>query len=296
MASNNHVEEAPPAAHPAAPTAEPSPTERPDTPWRMIAVSAVRANPHQPRRVMDEAALAELADSIKTNGIIQPIVVRLNGNEYELIAGERRLRAAKLANLTEVPALVRQADAYSQAQLALVENIHRTDLNPIERAQAYQSLLDQLGLTQAELATRLGEQRSSVANFLRLLSLTEATRTLLQAGRLTLGHAKILAGISDTMEQERLAQLCADQELTVRNLERLIDPNAPQPTPKALPTQTPAHLKALEASFTQQIGLRVQVKAAKKKGRGRLVIHYNTLDQFDHLTKRLGVNVDDDAS
>ena len=271
-----------------------SPTAPPqaDTPWRMVDVNDVTPNPHQPRRDMNPDALAELAASIKSNGVIQPIVVRANGTGYELIAGERRLRAAKLAGITSLPAIVRETDAYTQAQLALVENIHRADLNPIERATAYQSLLDQLGLTQAELASRVGEQRSSVANFLRLLSLTPAVRQRVVDGQITLGHAKLLAGISYTDQQERLAKLTVDQELTVRNLERLI--TSPSDTKPAAATPQPAaHLKELETSMTRQVGLRVQVKSAAKKGRGRVIIHYNTLDQFDELTKRLGVNLND---
>src|SRR5262249_38980992 len=149
-------------------------------------------------------------------GIIQPLVVRRVGSEYELIAGQRRLQAAKAAGLAQVPVVIRDADSFTQAQLALVENIQREDLNPIERAQAYRSLIEQLGLTQAELASRLGEDRSSFANFLRLLELTEPVRHMVRDGRLSLGHAKLLAGVPDILKQQKLAETVVSQELSVR--------------------------------------------------------------------------------
>jgi ParB family transcriptional regulator, chromosome partitioning protein len=261
----------------------------PATPWRMVELAAISVNPHQPRKQMNEAGLADLAASLKSNGVIQPIVVRELEGSYQLIAGERRYRAATLAGLTEIPAIVRSVDAYTQAQLALVENIHREDLNPIERAAAYQSLMTQLGLTQAELAARLGEQRSSVANYLRLMDLAEPVRVLVRDGLLSLGHAKVLAGVADANEQVRLANLCVAQGLSVRNLERLIE----TPTPVAqAPEQASAYSKELEAAISRQLGLRVQVRSTKGKGKGRVVIHYNSLDQFDELVKRMGVELE----
>jgi ParB family chromosome partitioning protein len=259
----------------------------PPTPWRVIPLDSIQPNPHQPRRTMNEAGLADLAASLKTNGLIQPVVVRAIGDAYQLIAGERRFRAAKIAGLTEIPAILREADAYAQAQWALVENIHREDLNPLERALAYNELMTQLGLTQAELAARLGEQRSSIANYLRLLDLVEPVRQLVREDKLSLGHAKVLAGVTDAAEQERLANLCVSQDLSVRNLERLI--NTPAAVPAAKPAPS-AHLKDLETSLSRELGLRVQVRGAAKKG--RLVIHYNNLDQFDELMKRLNVELE----
>ena len=166
--------------------------------------------------------MAELAASLKHNGIIQPIVVRQVGQTFELIAGERRWRAAKLANLKAIPAIVREVDTYTQAQMALVENIQRETLNPMDRARAYQVLMTQLGTTQAELAVRLGEDRSSIANHLRLLELGDAVRQYVTVGQLSLGHAKLLASIADTQLQEQLAKRVVNQELSVRNLEKLI--------------------------------------------------------------------------
>lgn len=261
------------------------------TPYRLIPLERVTANPHQPRKQMDEAALVDLAASLKANGVIQPIVVREVDGGYQLIAGERRFRAARIAGLSEIPAILREVDGYTQAQMALVENIHRTDLNPLERAFAYSALLNQLGLTQAELATRLGEQRSSVANFLRLLELQPSVQEFVRDGKLSLGHAKVLAGVTDAAEQQRLADLCVSQDLSVRNLERLLE--VPTAAPAAKEPEAPsAHVRDLEASLSRQLGLRVQVRNGARKGRGRLVIHYNSLDQFDEFMKRLGVELD----
>jgi ParB family chromosome partitioning protein len=255
-----------------------------------IAIEAIQPNPHQPRRSFDDARLAELAASLRTTGVIQPILVRRQGAHYELIAGERRWRAAKIAGLRRIPAIVRDVDSFTQAQIALIENIQREDLNPIDRAQGYRALIDQLGLTQAELAGRLGEDRSSIANFLRLLELGEPVRELLRTGRLSVGHAKLLAGVSDILEQQRLAELVVAQDLSVRNLERLLQNPQAGTAPASSRPLPSAHIQDLEKNLTRQLGMRVQVKAsARGKGRGRLVIHYASLDQFDELLGRLGV-------
>lgn len=254
-----------------------------------LAVEAIQPNPHQPRRQFDQGTLSELAASMKTNGVIQPIVVRKSAGGYQLIAGERRLRAAKLASLPTIPAIVRDVDSFTQAQMALVENIQREDINPVDRAMGYRSLMDQLGLTQSELAQRLGEDRSSIANHVRLLDLPDPVLDLIRTGQLNLGQAKVIAGVSDPVEQQRLAELCIAQGLTVRNLERMLTSPAQPATRKV--AATPAHVKELESSITRQLGLRVQLRATSKS-KGKLVIHYSSLDQFDDLVKRLGVEID----
>ena len=180
-----------------------------------LPAESIRPNPHQPRRDFNETSLAELAQSLKTTGLIQPIIVRQVDGGYELIAGERRLRAAKLAGLATLPAIVKEVDGFTQAQMALIENIQREDLNAIDRALAYRMLIDQLGLTHGELAGRLGEDRTSVVHFLRLLDLTEPVRDLVRSGKLAAGHGKVLAGVTDAKEQERLAKLAIEQGLSV---------------------------------------------------------------------------------
>jgi ParB family chromosome partitioning protein len=252
-----------------------------------VELSRVTPNPHQPRRNFDAVALQGLADSLKNAGLIQPIVVREVAGGYELVAGERRWRAAQLAGLIRLPAVLRRVDAQQQAELALIENIHRADLNPIERAMAYRTLLDQLGHTQEELALRLGEDRSTIANHLRLLDLCEPARQHVVTGNLTLGHAKLLAGVHDLLQQKTLADRAVSQQLTVRNLEQLIrsgrvDDQETRPVPTA-------HIADLERRLSRDLQMRVQVRQTGKKGRGRLVIHYGSLDQFDELLVKLGI-------
>lgn len=252
----------------------------------LIAVDAIRPNPHQPRKTINDATIAELAASVKSSGIIQPLVVRKTNEGFELIAGERRWRAAKIAGLTEVPAILRDVDGFTQAQMALVENIQREDLNPIERAQGYRMLMDQLGLTQAELAGRMGEDRSSVANYLRLLDLAEGVRTMVREGHLSLGHAKLLAGVNDILHQQKLADMVVTQGLSVRNLERLLQAGATPATARK-PATSAAHILDLEKSLSRQLGMRVEVRSAAK-GKGKLILHYSSLDQFDDLLQKLG--------
>lgn len=258
---------------------------------REIDIHAISANPHQPRRDFDQGLLHQLAESLKSAGMIQPVIVREMGEGYELVAGERRLRAARLAGLQVIPALVRVVDSFTQAQLALIENIQREDLNPLDRARAYRTLIEQLGLTQAELAGRLGEDRSSIANYVRLLDLDEPVQQQVRAGKLSLGHGKLLASVEDPLRQQRLAELAISQDLSVRNLERLVQSQDDQP--QARPANVPsAHIADLEKNISRQLGMRVQVRRSGAKGRGRLVIHYGSLDQFDQLIAKLGVSVE----
>ena len=252
-------------------------------------MDAVSVNPHQPRRVFDESALTSLATSMAAAGVIQPVVVRQKEDgTFELIAGERRLRAARLAGLETIPAIVREADRVAQAQLALIENTQRQDLNPIERAAAYRTLQSQLGLTQAQLAERLGEDRSGIANYLRLLDLPLKIQDFLQAGRLSLGHAKVLASIEDASQAELIGIRAAEGEWSVRSLE-----NAMKTEPELIKARDPAtlaHLRETEESISRSIGMKVKLKSAKK-GAGKLTIQYSSLKQFDELMERLGVDL-----
>jgi ParB family transcriptional regulator, chromosome partitioning protein len=277
------------ATLPDEPNGSPTATLAPPAGAQELPIDLIAPNPHQPRRAFDQGALAELACSIKSTGIIQPVIVRRTGETYQLIAGERRWRAARLAGLSHLPALVRDVDSFTQAQMALIENIQREDLNPIDRALGYKALLSQLGLTQSEVAIRLGEDRSSVSNYLRLLELSEPVRDRVRSGELSLGHAKLLAGVSDGLEQQRLAELVISQDLSVRNLERLLQSGGAAPPPRR--PESSAHLVDLEKSLARQLGMRIQVRATSE-GRGRLVIHYASLDQFDDLIARLGLKVE----
>ena len=261
---------------------------------RDVSVDNVATNPHQPRKHINPTALAELADSIKTNGVIQPIVVIARpGGTYELVAGERRLRAAKQAGLTHIPAVVRDVEAHEQAQMALVENVQREDLNPMDRAEAYRSLQKFLGLTQTELAERTGEDRSKVANHLRLLELAEGVQKVIRMGGLPLGHAKVLAGVEDHAEQTRLAELVIRQSLSVRNLERLVarEPQPPTPTQKQPDAGRAVYLKQLADNVSRSLGMSCDLSPTGKSG-GKLTVHFKSLDQFDRLMEQLGIELE----
>lgn len=263
-----------------------------------LPIDSIVPNPHQPRRSMNDSTLAELAASIKSTGVIQPILVRKTADGViQLIAGERRWRASKLAGLKTVPAIVKEVDGLTQAQMALIENIQREDLNPIDRAQGYRTLITQLGLTQNELAGRLGEDRGSVAHFIRLLDLHATVQELVRDGRLGLGHAKLLVTVTDPAEQQRLANMVTVQNLSVRNLERLIEagPGGNKVKREKVAAGNSMHILTLEKTIAGQLGMRVQVRTTpKSKGKGRIVIHYANLDQFDELMTRMGVKLDED--
>jgi ParB family chromosome partitioning protein len=257
-----------------------------------IPLAEISANPHQPRKAFSDDSLQQLATSLRSTGMIQPVIVRKVERGYQLIAGERRLRAAKLAGLDAVPAIVRDVDGLTQAQMGLIENTQREDLNAIDRAMAYQALLQQLGLTQAELAQRIGDDRSTIANHLRLLELPNSVREAVAAGGVSLGHAKVLAGLSDPAIQEKLAAKVAAEGLSVRALERLITEGGEPKTSTPKPAGSP-HFQQMETSISRQLGMKVQVKAANGKPKGKMVIHYASLDQFDDLLAKLGVKLEE---
>jgi ParB family chromosome partitioning protein len=258
-----------------------------------VELSKIRANPNQPRKLFDEAAIQSLSESLKVAGVIQPILVRQEGDGYEIIAGERRFRAAQLAGLEKVPVILRKVDAAEQSQLALIENIHREDLNPIDRAMAYREMARR-GLTHADIAARLGEERSSVANYMRLLELPEASRALVRQGSVSVGHAKLLCGLDNPELIDRLAQMVVVQNLSVRALEKLLKdavdpPAAPLPSPAKIASP---HIADLERQISRDLQMRTEVKQARKGGKGRVIIHYASLDQFDELIARMGVKID----
>jgi ParB family chromosome partitioning protein len=192
------------------------------TGYTLIPIDQIAPNPHQPRRSFDEETLVGLADSIREVGVLQPLLVRASGEQFELIAGERRLRAAKRAGLTEVPVVVRTADDLASLEQALVENLHRQDLNPLDEAAAYQQLIEDFGYTQDQVAQRVGRSRATVANLLRLFQLTPAVQKLVGDELLTAGHAKALLGHPDRAYQEALARRAVAEGLSVRDVEQLV--------------------------------------------------------------------------
>ena len=253
-----------------------------------LAISSLQPGKYQPRRDMKTEKLAELADSIRAQGVIQPIVVRqLAGGQYEIIAGERRWRAAQLAELRNVPVVVRDVDDRSVIAMALIENIQREDLNPLEEATSLHRLIDEFDLTHQQAADAVGRSRAAVSNLLRLLELPEAIRKLLEAGQLEMGHARALLTLPANLAIA-LAQLAASEQLSVREVERRAQQagkNKPTPKP-ASPAPSNADIETLEREIGEHLGAKVQVSHSKK-GNGRLVIHYHGLDTLDGILEKL---------
>ena len=248
-----------------------------------IPIDLIEPSPLQPRTVFDEAKLAELARSITANGVVQPLLLRRRGDRFELIAGERRWRAAQLAGLSKVPAVVRNVSDDKVLELALIENIQREDLNPIEEARAYKKLIETIGLTQETVAERVGRDRSYVTNYLRLLRLPEDLQELLQAGRLSTGHARAILGTDQVDIQRRLARKIIEQDLSVRATERLVR-QLSEPTARGKKTVTKReegdpNVRAAENKLRRQFGTQVRIVLAQGSQPGRIEIEfYNSRD------------------
>jgi ParB family chromosome partitioning protein len=248
-----------------------------------LPVTSIVPNPNQPRKDFEISSLEALAQSIKHTGLLQPVVVRKAMSGYELIAGERRWRAAQMAGLATIPALVREATHAESVELALVENLLREDLNPIEEAQAYQQLLAEFGWTQDELAQRVGRDRSSVANSLRLLRLPELLQADLRAGRLTMGHARALLSLGSEAEQLRLRDRILEQALSVRATEEGVSRAHPPRAPKA--RRRAPELVALEDSLREALATRVRIVGNER--RGRIEIAYSSPEDLERLLERI---------
>src|SRR5262245_23948139 len=256
---------------------------------RAIGVAWIRPSPAQPRQIFDEAALADLAASIAERGVLQPILVRPVADGYELVAGERRWRAAQRAQLHEIPAIIREFDEESRAEVALIENIQRENLNAIEEAEAYRRLMSGYGHSQEVVGKLVGKSRSHVANLLRLLELPDAVRLMLLRGDISMGHARAVANAPDP---EALANQIVDGDLSVRQAEHLAKKAKPgatsaADTASARGPQRPvdADLAALERQLGDLLGIRVKVTHGKSGG--SVALHYSTLDQLDLICQRL---------
>ncbi len=255
-----------------------------------LPIASISPLPGQPRKHFDDATLGELAASIAARGVIQPIIVRPRGEgRYQLVAGERRWRAAQKARLHEIPALVRELDDREVMALALIENIQREDLNPVEEARAYQRLADDEGMTQAEIARMVDKSRSHVANFQRLLGLPEAVLDLVEGGKLSMGHARALIGQDDAVN---LAQQAVNDNLSVREIERMVRQVAGK-VAKAPAKGSPrdpandADIEAVQRHLEEFLGLTVRIKADADPRSGAVTIRYRTLDQLDLVCQRL---------
>jgi ParB family chromosome partitioning protein len=255
-----------------------------------LAVGSIEPHPDQPRRRFDEDALAELAQSIAARGVIQPIIVRpLAGGRYQLVAGERRWRAAQKAQVHEIPALIRELDDVDVMALALIENIQREDLNPVEEARAYQRLAEQQDMTQAEIAKLVEKSRSHVANLQRLLALPDTVLDHVEAGRLDMGHARALVGHS---EAAALAERAVDEGLSVREVEKLVrrEKSGGRTKRQARPPRDPAKdadIAAVQNHLEEFLGLSVRIATDADPRSGAVTIRYRTLDQLDLICQRL---------
>jgi ParB family chromosome partitioning protein len=255
-----------------------------------VPIDQIEVNPNQPRKVFDFTALDELAASIRSSGVIQPIIVRRLAGSYQLIAGERRWRAARQAGLERIPAIVRDATDAQSIELALVENLLREDLNPIEAAQAYQKLLAEFGWTQEELAQRIGKDRTSIANCLRLLRLPEEIQTDLRSGRLTMGHARALLALTSVAEQLQLRDEILAHDWSVRTTEDSIRATEAVGVARGLPPRKgrrrSAELAALEEAL--QRGLMTRVRIIGNERRGKIEVTYATPDELERLAEVFG--------
>ena len=251
-----------------------------------IDVNQIKANPNQPRREFDPNSLQELADSIAEIGVIQPITVRKMENEtYQIIAGERRWRAARMAGVQEIPAVVRDLTDSEVMQLALIENLQREDLNPLEEAGGYQALIEEYGFTQEDIARTVGRSRPAVANALRLLSLPEDIRAMVQDGTISAGHARTLLAFPDEESMRRAARLIVEQDLTVRQLEKMSqNARGEEQEPKRQPPKRRMpYYDEVELALHEHLGRRVSVKGNKKKG--TLVIEFYGEEDLSELIK-----------
>lgn len=254
-----------------------------------VPVDQISVNPNQPRKVFDQDALAELSASIKASGVIQPVVVRRRGDGYELIAGERRWRAARLAELDRLPAVVREATDAQSLELALVENLLREDLNPMEEAEAYQSLLAQFGWTQEELGERVGRKQSTIANALRLLRLPEAIQDDLRGGRLTMGHARALLALPSVADQLKLREEILAHSWSVRTTEDSVRAAEAVPGTRRLPRpgrRRSAELAALEESLQRALLTRVRITGTERQG--KIEVTYANAEELERLAEKLG--------
>ena len=263
---------------------------KPTSGMAMLAVSDIEPHPGQPRRRFDEAALAELAASISARGVIQPVIVTPHGTgRWRLVAGERRWRAAQRAQLHEIPAIIRDLDDREITALALIENLQREDLNPIEEARAYHRLAENEGLTQAEIARMVEKSRSHVANLQRLLALPEPVIELVEEGKLSMGHARALVGVDGALE---LATQAIARHLSVRDVERLARRgNAPASTPRRArgtgEAGAAADIAAVQSHLEEFLGLSVRINTDADPRSGAVTIRYRTLDQLDLICQRL---------
>ena len=269
-------------------------TDGPETARANLPVEQIQTNPYQPRKIFDDDEIHHLSDSIKNHGILQPLVVRAIGDQFQLIAGERRLRAAQHAGLREVPVTIVNFDDQQVFEASLVENIQRSDLNALEKAQGFKDYLDRYGVTQEQLAQRLGMDRTSVSNLVNLLHLPEEVQTAVRQNQITLGHAKILKGLSSPQRQLELCKEVVMKGLSVKALELVVKQQKAEAEAKEAetalkdvhPSYKTAHVQTIETELRQRFATKVEIKV-KDKDRGQIVIGFDTNEEFERLVETL---------
>lgn len=248
-----------------------------------VSVEQIQSNPHQPRQNFDQASLEELVDSIKEHGILQPLIVLPVKSGYQLIAGERRLRAAKMLGLKKVPVVVRSATEQQKLELAIVENVQRQNLSPIERALSYQSLVDEFSMTQEEVAKKVGQSRAAVANTLRLLSLPEHMRKSLLEGRITEGHAKALLSVTDEKKRDKLFKEVSREQLSVRGTESRAKHVSVKRHSRQI--KSDPNLKVKEDLLQESLGTRVELK--RSGGGGSITVHFYSSEELNEIIRKI---------
>ena len=263
---------------------EASEGESQQTGLREVPVTSIRPNPHQPRSSMDEEKLSELADSIREHGLIQPLIVTEKNGRYTLIAGERRWRASQLAGLREVPVVVKEATPQAMLELAIIENIQRADLNPLEEAYAYQQLMDEFGLTQEDVSQRVSKGRSTVANLVRLINLPENIQQAVTDGIISGAHARALLPLPTPEMQTGAMNQIIKLSLSVRQTEQLVKNLMAEEKPKPKQRKAlSAELAALESQFRETLGTRVNIEHSSRHKSGRIVIHYYSDEELNSI-------------
>lgn len=256
---------------------------------RNIPLRLVSPNPLQPRKNFDEARLAALANSLKRSGVLQPIVVRQKDDHYELVAGERRLRAAQMAGLESLPAIIRTADDATMLELALVENLQREDLNAVDRAKAYLEMATRFGLNHDEIGAKVGEDRTTVANYIRLLDLANEILDMVADGRLSMGHARSLLAVGNPHTRISLAEQAVRDGWSVRTMEERVRGGGQNKTETSPAAPARPVISDLESRISAAMGLRVRIVERRGKHRGRVIVDYHTLDDFERIVARLGL-------
>lgn len=248
-----------------------------------IMLDEIEPNPRQPRENFDKEKLADLVASVRANGVIQPIIVRKAGAKYQIVAGERRWRAAQIAGMATIPVIIRDTTDEEMLKLALIENLQREDLNPIEEATAYQSLIQEFSLTQDSLAQHIGKDRSTIANTLRLLNLPKQIQDCVSRGTISMGHARALLSVPDAQLQQEISQRIIEEDLSVRQVEKLVKTRT-RPR-KRSPIVTDPDLRFVEEKLQRSLGTKVRIRRSGK--RGKIEIEFYSTDELENLLRRL---------